>query len=83
MVRDRDRNRGCRGQPVNDVERDAGRDQPDAAAAQEEQVEPPVEDDQECQGAPGQPSLSPEQPDEQEHRRAGPDPVSPTEIEGR
>ena len=83
MMGDRDRNGGRRGQAMDDVERDAGRDQPHAAATQEKQVEPPVEDDQERQGAARQPSISPKQPDQQEHRRAGPDPVSPTEVESR
>ena len=81
MARDRDRNRRRRRQPMDNVERHADRHCPCAAPAQEQQVEPPVEGDQERQGASDQQWVSPNQPNEQDERCPGADPMAPAEIQ--
>jgi hypothetical protein len=66
---------------MDNVERHAHRHSPCAAPAQEQQVKPPVEGDQEGQSASDQQRVSPNQPNEQNQRCPGADPMSPSEIQ--
>ena len=75
MNRERDRNGRSRREPVDELERHGGDDEPQATATQEQLVERPIEDDQERQRAADEPGLPPGQANEKQQRSARSDSV--------